>query len=214
MDPKHLIEAFGTIGVFLVVFAETGLLVGFFLPGDSLLFTAGLLCAPGVRDPVHLNLAVILPGVFVAAVVGAQVGHGLGRRFGPALFRRPESRLFRYEHVERAERYFARNGPKTVILARFVPVVRTFANVVAGVAGMEARTFAVYNVVGALVWSVGVTLLGYVLGRSVSDIDRYLLPAVAVIVAVSFVPVGLELLRARNRAGVGAEEHQAVGPRP
>lgn len=199
MDPKHLIEVFGMAGVIAIVFAETGLLVGFFLPGDSLLFTAGLLCAPGVNDPVHLNLAIILPGVFVAAVAGAQVGWYIGRRVGPRLVNRPDSRFFKQRYVEEAEAFFERGGLRAVVLARFVPVVRTFLNPLAGMAKMPTREFFVANVVGALLWSVGVTIAGYVLGKSIPDVDKYLLPIIAVIVAVSFIPVALELRKARSR---------------
>ena len=193
MDPKHLIEAFGTVGLFVIVFAESGILAGFFLPGDSLLFTAGLLASQGA-----LNLPVILVGCFVAAVTGDQVGFYIGRRAGPALFRRPDSRFFHKKNVERAQAYFAEHGARTIVLARFVPVVRTFTPVVAGVGQMEYRTFVTYNVVGGLLWAVGVTLLGYVLGESIPDVDRYLLPIILTIVAVSFVPVLRELLRMRR----------------
>jgi membrane-associated protein len=186
------------LGLCLIVFAECGLLVGFFLPGDSLLFTAGLFSAPGAA--VHLNLAAVTVGCFLAAVAGAQTGYEIGRRAGPRLFNRPDSRLFRRAHVERAEAFFERNGAKTILLCRFVPVVRTFATVIAGVAKMDAWKFFVMNVLGALPWAVGVTLLGYALGKSIHNVDRYLLPIIGVIVVVSFVPVGLELLRARRRA--------------
>jgi len=202
--PKSLHEAFGTLGLLAIIFAETGLLIGFFLPGDSLLFTAGLLCAPGVHDPVHLNLAIVLPGVFLAAVLGAQSGHAIGRRVGPALFRRPDSRWFKAEYVEKAEAYFEHHGPRTIVLARFVPIVRTFANVVAGVGRMDARTFAVYNVAGAVPWSIGVTLLGYELGDHIDNVDRYLLPIIGVIIVVSFIPVALELRKARKARKAGA----------
>ena len=198
MDPKHLIETFGTLGILAIVFAETGLLVGFFLPGDSLLFTAGLLCAPGVDDPVHLNLAIVLPGVFVAALAGAQTGWWIGWRAGPRLLQRPDSRLFKRQHVERAEEFFERGGLRAVVLARFVPVVRTFLNPLAGIARMPARTFFVANLVGAVAWAGGVTLAGYLLGKSVPDVDRYLYPIVALIVAASFVPVVLEVRRGRR----------------
>ena len=198
MSPRHLIETFGTIGVLAIIFAESGLLIGFFLPGDSLLFTAGLFSAPGAA--VHLNLAAVTVGCFLAAVAGAQTGYEIGRRAGPRLFNRPDSRLFRRAHVERAEAFFERNGAKTILLCRFVPVVRTFATVIAGVAKMDAWRFFVMNVLGALPWAVGVTLLGYALGKSIHNVDRYLLPIIGVIVVVSFVPVGLELLRARRRA--------------
>ena len=200
MDPKHLLETFGTLGLFAMIFAESGLLVGFFLPGDSLLFTAGLLSSPGGVHRVQFELPLVVVGSFLCAVAGAQAGYLIGRRAGPALFRRPDSRLFRKEHVARAEHYFAEHGARTIVLARFVPVVRTFATVVAGVGRMEARTFFVYNVVGGFIWAVGVTLAGYALGRSVPDVDRYLLPIIALIVAASFVPAGRELYRARRRA--------------
>lgn len=198
LDPKDLIETFGTLGVLAIIFAETGLLIGFFLPGDSLLFTAGLLSAPGVDDPVHLNAAFVLPGVFLAAVLGAQVGYLIGRKVGPALFRRPDSRFFKQEYVEKAQGYFDRHGPRTIVLARFVPIVRTFANVTAGVSKMDVRTFTIYNVIGAAIWSIGVTALGYELGDHIKNVDRYLLPIIALIILVSFIPVGIEVLRHRR----------------
>jgi membrane-associated protein len=193
IDPKHLIEAFGTIGIFAIVFAESGLLIGFFLPGDSLLFTAGLLAAKGT-----LNLPVLLVGCFVAAVAGDQVGFTLGRKCGPAIFRRPESRFFHQRNVDRARDYFEAHGPRTIVLARFVPIVRTFAPMVAGVAGMDRRLFSVYNVVGGFLWAVGVTSLGYVLGESIPDIDRYLLPVIGLIVFLSLLPVLLEVRKSRR----------------
>lgn len=192
VHPDRLIEAFGTIGLLLVVFAESGLLFGFFLPGDSLLFTAGVFAARG-----DLNLPVILVGVFVAAVSGDQVGYAFGNRVGPALFRRPDSRFFKRKHLERAQHYFDEHGPRTIVLARFVPVVRTFAPIVAGAGDMRYRTFVTYNVLGGLLWGVGVTMLGFALGEAI-DIDRYLLPVIAVIVAASAVPVLLEIRRARS----------------
>jgi len=194
MNPKSLIEAFGTLGLFAIVFAESGLLVGFFLPGDSLLFTAGLLASKGA-----LNLPVIMAGCALAAIAGDQVGYAIGRRAGPALFNRPDSRFFQKKNVERAHAYFDKNGPKTVILARFIPVIRTFTPVVAGVGQMDYRRFVTFNVVGGTLWGAGVTLLGYTLGASVPSIDRYLLPVILLIVAVSFVPVVLELLKLRRQ---------------
>ena len=195
VDPERLLATFGTIGLFVVVFAESGLLVGFFLPGDSLLFTAGLLASQG-----KLNLPVILVGCFVCAVAGDQVGYLFGNRVGPALFRRPDSRFFKREHVARAQAYFDRHGAKTIVLARFVPIVRTFAPIVAGVGDMTYRTFVTFNVVGALLWAVGVTLLGYGLGEVIPDIDKYLLPVIALIVAASVTPMALELLKSRRKA--------------
>lgn len=193
MDVENLLETVGTLGLFAIVFAESGLLIGFFLPGDSLLFTAGLLASQG-----KLNLPVILVGCFVAAVAGDQVGYAFGNRVGPALFKRPDSRLFKHEHVEKAQAYFEKYGVKTIVLARFVPIVRTFAPIVAGVGSMEYRTFVKFNVVGGFLWAVGVTLIGYVLGDTIPDIDRYLLPVIGVIVFLSVLPVLFEIRKARR----------------
>ena len=199
MDPRNLIETFGTIGLFAIVFAESGLLFGFFLPGDSLLVTAGLLASQG-----HLNLPVILVGCFVAAVTGDQVGYAFGARVGPALFRRPDSRIFKQEHVERARQYFERHGSKTIVLARFVPIVRTFAPILAGVGSMRYRTFVTFNIVGGLLWAVGVTLIGYILGESIPHIDKYLLPVIGLIVLASVAPIAFEVLKARReKSGSG-----------
>ncbi|MGH8990189.1 MAG: DedA family protein [Acidimicrobiia bacterium] len=199
MDPRNLIETFGTIGLFIIVFAESGLLFGFFLPGDSLLFTAGLLASQGT-----LNFPVILVGCFLAAVAGDQVGYAFGSRVGPSLFRRPDSKVFRQEHVEKARHYFERYGSKTIVLARFVPIVRTFAPILAGVGKMRYRTFVTFNIAGGFLWAVGVTTLGYVLGESIPDIDRYLYPIIGVIILVSVLPIAVEFLRARRaRSGPG-----------
>jgi membrane-associated protein len=200
MGPRDIIEAFGTIGLFVVIFAESGLLIGFFLPGDSLLFTAGLLCSQDV-----LNLPVVLVGCFVAAVAGDQVGYLFGSRVGPALFRRPDSRIFRQEYVEKARHYFERYGSRTIVLARFVPIVRTFAPIVAGVGSMRYRTFVTFNVMGGLLWAVGVTLLGYLLGESIPDVDRYLLPIIGLIVVISVLPIAIEILRSRRKAEAEAD---------
>ena len=208
MSPEHLLETFGTIGLFIIVFAESGLLIGFFLPGDSLLFTAGFLASQGVLD-----LPVILVGTFLAAVVGDQVGYMFGARVGPALFKRPDSRFFRQSYVDKAQAYFDKQGPKTIMLARFIPIVRTFAPIVAGVGRMRYRTFVTYNVVGGFVWAIGVTLLGYYLGKSIPDIDKYLYPVIAVIVALSLIPVVHEVLKLRREsraaaASVGAPDEE------
>jgi membrane-associated protein len=203
LHPDKLIEAFGTIGLFAVVFAESGLFFGFFLPGDSLLFTAGVLCAKA--DSPLWPLPVVLIGVALAAISGDQVGYLFGRRMGPAIFRRPDSRLFKQAHVEKAQTYFEEHGPKTILLARFVPIVRTFAPIVAGVGRMEYRTFVTYNVMGGLLWGVGITMLGFLLGEAV-DIDKYLLPVIAVIVLLSLLPVVLELRKAKRQAATNAAE--------
>ncbi|RBY83896.1 DedA family protein [Geodermatophilus sp. TF02-6] len=177
-----------------VLFAECGLLVGFFLPGDSLLFTTGLLAAGGLVAPLWV-LVVLLP---VAAVAGNLVGWWIGHRAGPAVFDRPGSRLFRPQHVERARRFFERHGARTVFLARFVPVVRTFATVMAGVARMDFRRFALLSVVGGVVWAAGVTVLGYWLGH-VAVVRDHVELFVLGVVAVSLVPVAVEALRTRRR---------------
>jgi len=198
LDPKEILESLGpyaTIGLILIIFAETGLLIGFFLPGDSLLFTAGILASQG-----DLNIVVITLGCFAAAVIGDQVGYNIGRRAGPALFRRPDSRLFKQTYVERTKEFFERHGPKTIVLARFVPIVRTFAPVLAGVGEMRYRTFITYNVAGGALWAIGVTLAGFFLGELVGEsIDRYLLPIIFLIVLISIIPPVIETLRARRQ---------------
>lgn len=199
LDPQHLIETLGLIGIFCIVFAESGLLIGFFLPGDSLLFTAGFLAsAPSsVDESLHLPLPVLLVGCAVAAISGDQVGYLMGRRIGPALFRRPDSRLFKRENVDKAEAFFERYGAKTIVLARFVPIVRTFAPIVAGVSRMKYRTFVTFNVVGGLLWAVGVTLLGYFLGQ-VDVVEENLEITILAIVAISVLPIAFELWKSRR----------------
>jgi membrane-associated protein len=194
LDPTHLINTFGLAGMMLILFAECGLLIGFFLPGDSLLFTGGLLIAGGLIAPLWVAL-ILLP---IAAVVGNLVGYWIGRKAGPALFNRPDSRLFKKKHVERAHEFFERNGGKTIILARFVPIVRTFATVVAGVARMDFRKFAIYSLIGGVLWTLSVTLLGYWLGQ-IQVVRDHIELFIVGILALSFVPVAIEAIRARRR---------------
>lgn len=193
-----LIHTFGPIALIVIIFAETGLLIGFFLPGDSLLVTAGVLASPGTHKlgsvHLHLNLFAVLIGCFIAATLGAQLGYFIGQKAGPALFNRPQSRLFKPEYVTRAHGYFDRYGNRTIVVARFVPVVRTFANPVAGMSNMNTRTFSLYNVASAFVWTFGVILLGYFIGDSVKD--TYLIPTVIVL---SLIPVVVEVMRERRR---------------
>jgi membrane-associated protein len=198
LDPTSLLSWAGAVAVLVVLFAETGLLVGFFLPGDSLLFTAGLFCSTAAGAAVHLQLGWVLPAAAVGALAGAQVGYLIGRRAGPALLARDRPRLA--AGMRRAQQLLDRYGyGKAIVLARFIPVVRTVLNPLAGVIEVPARTFALWQVIGGLVWSVGVTLAGYALGSAVPNVDRYLLPVIAAIVIVSLIPLGLELLRARRR---------------
>jgi membrane-associated protein len=203
IDPEKLLHAVGLIGLFLVVFAESGIMVGFFLPGDSLLFAAGLFAYRGDLASGHIWLVSL--GCAVAAVAGDQVGYGFGRRVGPALFRRERSRLFKAEYVERSEAFFERHGPKAVVLARFVPIVRTFCPIVAGVSRMHYRTFVRFNVIGGVVWAVGFTQLGFWLGRVFPGIADRLELAIVVIVLFSLVPIGVEILRHRRRTKASLE---------
>jgi membrane-associated protein len=195
LDPTHLINTFGLIGIMVILFAECGLLVGFFLPGDSLLFTAGLLAAGGLIAPLWV-LLVLLP---LAAIAGNLVGYWIGRKAGPAVFNRPDSKLFKAEYVERSHAFFDRNGTRTVLLARFVPIVRTFATVMAGASRMDFRRYVVNSVIGGIAWAAGVTLLGFWLGQVAVVRDHVELFIVG-IVAISLIPVVVEVLRGR-RAG-------------
>jgi len=211
LDPRELLDSFGPyalIGVFIIVFAETGLLIGFFLPGDSLLFTAGILASQG-----DFNIVVLLLGCFVAAVAGDQTGYTIGQRMGPTLFRRPDSKIFKQAYVDRTKEFFEKHGPKTIVLARFVPIVRTFAPVLAGVGEMRRRVFLTYNLFGALIWAVGVTLLGYLLSEAIGDdIDKYLLPLIALIVLLSILPPIFEAVKHRraSRPATPAEAEEEV----
>jgi membrane-associated protein len=199
MDPNEFLRDPAVAPWVIVVvcaflFIETGILVGFFLPGDSLLFTAGLLIATGT---VHVNILLLGAAAFVAAFAGDQTGYLIGRKAGPAVFNKPDSRLFRSEYVDKAHGFFEKYGRRSVILARFVPIVRTFLPVTAGVAGMRYRTFIAFNAIGALLWGVGVPLLGFWLGRYEwigANIDLIFL----LIVLVSVVPIGIELLKNRR----------------
>ena len=194
-----MIKAFGTfavVGVAMVIFAETGLLIGFFLPGDSLLFTTGLLVATGF---INAPLWVVALVMGVAAFVGDQVGYYIGRKSGPHVFNKPDSRWFKQEYVDHTYAYFERYGGRTIVMARFVPIVRTFAPVVAGVGRMDYRTFVKFNAVGALLWGVGVTVLGYLLGQ-IPFVQQHIELILIGIVAISVVPMIIEILRARRRS--------------
>ncbi|MEV4809519.1 DedA family protein [Micromonospora avicenniae] len=201
LDPEWLISTFGLLGILAIVFAESGLLIGFFLPGDSLLFTAGLLTADGQYITYPLWLVCLL--VTIAAIAGDQVGYAFGRKVGPSLFRRPNSRLFKQENVLKAHEFFEKYGARSIVLARFVPIVRTFTPIVAGVSRMNYRTFVTYNVIGGVLWGSGVTVLGYFLGQIQFVKDNIELILIA-IVAVSVIPIAIELLRARIAAKRGA----------
>ena len=201
LDPKTLLT-FGIVGLMLIIFAETGLLVGFFLPGDSLLFIAGVFAASGQEG---LSIWKILIGVPAMAFLGAQTGWFIGKKAGPLMFDRPDSKLFKRSNVERAEAYLDKFGEgKAIVLARFLPIVRTFMNPVAGVLEVPARKFAFYNAVGAVLWGMGVPLAGYGVGKALGaaagdvPIDRYIIPLTGLIIVVSLIPVVLEFRKARR----------------
>lgn len=195
-DLVALIKAVGYIGVAGMVFAESGLLIGFFLPGDSLLFTAGFLASQG-----FLSIWILAPLAFIAAVVGDAVGYSFGRRVGRTLFRREESMFFKPAHLERAEAFFERHGGKAIVLARFLPIVRTFTPIVAGAGRMRYPRFAVFNIAGGLLWAVGVSLAGYFLGSAIPNIDRYLLPIILIIIVISVAPTAIHVWR-ENRSEI------------
>lgn len=202
LDPTSLLQTFGVIGVFLVLFAETGLLIGFFLPGDSLLFTAGLLTTTSATSSVHLSLPAVLIAAVAGALLGAQTGYLIGRYFGPRLLDQPGRPRLRTA-VQRSRAALERYGPaKAVVLARFIPLVRTVLNPLAGTVRLDVRLFTLWQVVGGLVWAVGVTLAGHLLGSRIPGIDRYLLPIIAVVVVISLIPVLIEVLRSRRSTSV------------
>lgn len=206
LDPQELISRGGYLLIFGIVFAESGLLVGFFLPGDSLLFTAGMFAAGAFAEQlpnVDFNIWVLMAGIFIAAVAGDQVGYLFGKKVGPSIFKRPDSRLFKHENVEKAQAFFDRHGPKAIVLARFVPIIRTFAPIVAGVGRMNYSTFVRYNVVGGFLWGVGVTALGYFLGTRQIVQDNFEI-AILAVVAVSVLPIVVEVVRSRRHHGAGA----------
>jgi membrane-associated protein len=196
-DPAALYELVrwgGYVALVVIVFTETGLLIGFFLPGDSLLITAGLVAATGALDIWLLNVL-----LSVAAIVGDSVGYAIGYRAGPRIFTREDSRWFSKKHLVRTREFYERHGGKTIVLARFIPIIRTFAPVVAGVGRMEYRKFLAYNILGGIGWVVGLTWAGYVLGQTIPDIGRYIHIVIAVVIVLSLIPIGVEWWRARRQ---------------
>lgn len=208
-DPEgltRLIEVGGYLLLFAIIFAETGLLIGFFLPGDSLLFVAGTMCAvilPGHDAPL-LNITILVPLLCVAAILGDAVGYSIGRKMGPALFNRPDSRFFKRQHVQKTEEFYEKHGPKTIVLARFVPFVRTFAPTVAGVARMDYSKFALYNVTGGIGWITLCSLLGYFLG-SVPAVKDNMEKAILLIVFLSILPMIVHWFQERRKGRKAAE---------
>ena len=189
-DLLKILPAIGYLGIFAIVFAESGLLIGFFLPGDSLLFTAGFLASQGIFDIRILSLI-----CFIGAVLGDSVGYTFGHKVGRRLFHKKDSLLFHKDNLLKAENFYEKHGKKTIVIARFMPMIRTFAPIVAGVGRMNYRKFLAFNLVGGLLWGVGMTVAGYYLGTLIPDVDKYLLPIVALIILVSVLPTGIHFLR-------------------
>ena len=204
LDPESLIEKFSMIGLLIIVFMESGMMVGFFLPGDSLLFTAGLLSATTDILPDLWVLCILIP---IAAIAGDQTGYWIGRKFGPPLFNRPDSRLFKREYVDQTAAFFEKHGPRAIILARFVPIVRAFVPVMAGTSHMHYRTFLTYDIVGGILWGAGVTTLGYFLGQ-IAFVEKYIEFILLGVVAASVIPVVLEIRKAKREA----DSHQMPEP--
>lgn len=190
LDIRDLIEAAGYLGFFGIIFAESGLFVGFFLPGDSLLFSAGFLASQGYLDIIILTII-----SFAGAVLGDNFGYWFGRKVGPAIFRKERSIFFHKEYLEKAKRFYEAHGAKTIVLARFLPVVRTFAPILAGVGSMNYRIFLFYNFLGAILWGVGITLAGYFLGNIMPSAERYIVEIVLGIIIVSMLPSIIHVIK-------------------
>jgi membrane-associated protein len=205
LDPVNIIKTVGLIGIVFIIFAESGLLIGFFLPGDSLLFTAGFFASQGFFDIKGSDGATVVPGIwlllplcFIAAVLGDNVGYWTGQKFGPKLFSKQDSLLFKKEYIVRAQHFYEKHGGKTILLARFVPIVRTFAPIVAGIGKMKYSTFFFFNIIGGFLFAVCVTLAGFFLGQVIPDIDKFLIPIVALIILASVAPPAYHILKEKE----------------
>jgi membrane-associated protein len=182
-DPKTIIQTLGLVGVIVIVFLETGAFFGFFFPGDSLLFTAGFLASQG-----YISFPILLIGTFVAAILGDSLGYAFGKKIGPKIFTKEDSVFFNKKHIQKAQEFYEKHGKKTIILARFMPIIRTFAPIVAGIGNMQYRTFIIFNIVGGFLWTWSMLWLGFGLGSLIPNPDRYVLPVVIVIILVSAFP--------------------------
>lgn len=199
-DLIALAKTAGYLGLFGIVFAESGLLLGFFLPGDSLLFTAGFLATQG-----YFNIFILVVICFIGAVLGDNFGYAFGRKTGPMIFRREDSFFFRKSHLEKAARFYEKYGGKTIALARFIPIIRTFAPIIAGAGNMRYRTFLFYNIFGGVVWAIGMPFLGYFLGTVIPSVDRYIIPLVLFIIILSFLPPVIHIMKEKEHRGELAE---------
>jgi len=204
IDYASMVLSLGIVAyivIFVIIFSESGLLIGLFLPGDSLLFTAGFLASQKIAstNQNYLNLWILIGVTFAGAVIGDSVGYSFGHRIGRRIFTKPDSKLFKKENLEKAEKFYEKYGVKTIILARFVPIVRTFAPIVAGVGKMNYKTFFSFNVIGGALWAILIPVAGYYLGRLIPNVDKYLLPIVAAIIIVSAIPTLVEIIRERKK---------------
>lgn len=193
LDPIHLVRTFGYLGLLIIIFLESGIIIGFFLPGDSLLFTAGLLASQH-----YINIVGVIVAAVVGAILGNNAGYYTGAKAGQALFTRPKSLIFSRRRVQEAHAFFEKEGPQSLVLARFIPAVRTFVPIVAGVAEMPYKSFFTFNALGGLLWGILLPILGFTLGKTVPSIDRYLLPVVAVIIILSALPVLFHIKKGRK----------------
>ncbi len=193
LNPEYLIIHFGLIGVWSAIFAESGILIGIVLPGDSLLFTAGLLSSQG-----FFSIKYLVVGSILAAIIGDSVGYAIGKKSGDVFFKRDESIFFKREYADRAKSFFEKHGTRAVIFARFIPIIRTLTPTVAGIGKMPYRKFLTYNIIGGIGWAGTVSILGYFLGKYIPHIDSYLIPIILLIIVISFIPVLLEIRRSRN----------------
>ncbi|MFH0755061.1 MAG: VTT domain-containing protein [bacterium] len=184
LDPMIIIKTLGLLGVFFIVFAESGLFFGFFLPGDSLLFVAGFLASQN-----YLDINILVWGTFIFAVLGDNVGYYFGKKFGPKIFNKEDSLFFHKKYIEKAQNFYSKYGNKTIFLARFIPIIRTFAPIVAGIGQMKYKNFLFYNIFGGFIWSFVLIFFGYFLGQIIPNIDKYLLPIILIIIIVSFLPI-------------------------
>lgn len=208
-DLPTLIKTVGYIGIFFITFAESGLFIGFFLPGDSLLFTAGFLASQG-----FLHIGILMVVALSGAILGDSVGYAFGKRVGPRIFSREDSIFFHKDHIKRAEAFYEAHGKKTIIIARFMPIVRTFAPIVAGVGKMSYPIFLLFNIIGGVLWAVGLSWLGYFLGNSIPNIDHYLLPIILLIIFLSIAPTAIHILRDREARRMIAKGIKSIFKKP
>jgi membrane-associated protein len=194
LEPLFLIETVGLIGVILIVFAETGLFFGFFFPGDSLLFTAGILASQGI-----FNIYYLLIFCTIAAILGDSVGYWSGKKYGRKLFERDAGFFFKKKRIQDAEKFYEKYGKYTIIIARFVPIVRTFAPIVAGIGNMHYLTFISYNILGGIFWVFGITLIGYIFGGFITNPDKYIIPVALLIIFISFIPIFIKIIKEKIR---------------